>query len=128
MRTVGVLFAVPVLLLALSGCTEHLSVAEKERLRSGTSDYQRKMLADLHVSEDEYRTAVAEAHRCVAASGAVPDPVTRVDGRQLGFGFAITAPDERAGARISDGAHRCQSDHMDVVARIWMSQGSTLTG
>ena len=56
MRTVGVLFAVPVLLLALSGCTEHLSVAEKERLRSGTSDYQRKMLADLHVSEDEYRT------------------------------------------------------------------------
>ena len=85
MRTVGVLFAVPVLLLALSGCTEHLSVAEKERLRSGTSDYQRKMLADLHVSEDEYRTAVAEAHRCVAASGAVPDPVTRVDGRQLGF-------------------------------------------
>jgi hypothetical protein len=70
---------------------------------------------------------VSDAHRCAEASGAVPDPVTQIDDHQLGFGFAITAPDEKAGALIDDAAHRCQSDYMDVTARVWMSQGERLT-
>ena len=126
MRTRGALFAVPVLLLALAGCAEHLSEDQKIHLRSGTSPYQQELLADLQVSEQEYRGAVADAHRCVQASGAVPDPVRQIDGRQLGFGFSVTAADEKAAAPISEQAHQCSSDYMDVVARVWMSQGEPL--
>ena len=128
MRKVGGLLAAPVLLLALAGCAEHFTEDQKIQLRSGTSPYQQEMLADLRVSEQEYRTAVADAHRCVEATGAVPDPVRQMDGSQLGFGFAVTAPDENAAARISDKAHQCRSDYMDVVARVWMSQRERLTG
>jgi hypothetical protein len=127
MRRVGGLFAVAAFLLVMTGCAENLSEDQKVQLRSATSPYQQEALADLRVSEQEYRAAVSEAHRCVAASGAVPDPVAQVDDSHLGFGFAVTAPDEAAGARITDKAHRCQSDYMDVVARIWGSQRERLT-
>lgn len=124
----GEILAVSAILLMLPGCANHLSEDQKVKLRDAASPYQQRMLMDLVVSEDEYRTAVTDAHTCVAAAGAIPDPVKQIDGQQLGFGFEITAASESGAAPIQDAADKCLKDHMDVVARIWVSQSDKLAG
>jgi hypothetical protein len=119
------------MVLGLSGCAvapwNQLSDEEKTELRDGSSAYQQRILDDLHVSEDEYRQAVQDAHDCVRDAGAVPDPIEILDGDQLGFSFSITAPSEAEAAPISDQAEACTPEYLDAIGRIWVSQGSKLT-
>ncbi len=115
----------------LSGCAvtpwNALNDDERRDLRDNSSEYQQDVLADLHVTESEYRQSVNDYRDCVQEAGADASEVRATQGTELGFEYSFHAATEADGDVTQRAADACLIEYHDAIGRVWVSQGTALT-
>ncbi|MDR0504976.1 MAG: hypothetical protein LBG70_04110 [Bifidobacteriaceae bacterium] len=128
-RIVTVILAT-ILMVAMCACSltrkdNQLNQLDLAALQARTSDFQKEIIADGHVTQDEYEKAIFAQWQCVKEAGfspAQPEWVQDI----FGFSNEMTADTDAQLAELSakyDEAYdRCYKEYALEVSRVWVAQ------